>query len=128
MTTYTEKHKAYYLANREAILAKRSERERKWIATPKGKFSIQKRKAKQRNIPWLLSFEDWWSIWQESGKWEERGSSSSNFVMCRYKDLGPYSKENVFIATMGENGMENYLSMQKDSLGRLCKKEVKDIK
>lgn len=116
MSTYTEAHRAYYLANREKILAVRAERERKWLETPRGKFSVQKRKAKQRGIPWELTFEQWWSLWQDSGRWDER--NQTGYVMCRTNDEGPYALDNVRIDTAGNNSLENYLLRGVDSLGR----------
>lgn len=106
MSTYTAHHKAYYEANREKILAGRAERERKWIATPKGKYSIQKRKAKQRKIEFNLSFDEWWKLWQDSGHWDER--SQTGYVMCRTNDEGPYAIDNVRIDKASNNALENY--------------------
>lgn len=106
MSTYSEKHREYYLKNRERILSLRAERERNWMATPRGKFSIQKRKAKQRKIPWELSFEEWWSIWEQSGRWDERGPNDG-YVMCRDMDTGPYAVDNVRIDSASNNRREN---------------------
>lgn len=108
MSTYSQSHREYYLRNKERILATRLERERKWIVTPKGQYSVQKRKAKQRQIEWRLSFDDWWNIWQESGHWEERGDSKGKYCMSRYGDTGPYSVENVYINKFEDNTKEVY--------------------
>jgi hypothetical protein len=67
------------------------------------KFSCQKSRAKQRGIPFELTFEQWWQIWQESGHWSE-----SKYVMCRHGDRGPYAVGNVRIATASENSREYY--------------------
>lgn len=120
MTTYTEKHREYYLKNKSRILSLRKEREEKWLQTPKGMFSVQKRKAKQRGISWQLSYDDWWNIWQESGKWDSRGVGG--YVMCRYFDTGPYSMDNVRIDTFQNNSLENYQIMGVDGNGRFQKK------
>lgn len=116
MSTYTQKHKEYYQKNRERILALRLERERQWIATPKGKYSIHKRKARQRGIEFKLSFDEWWDIWQTSGKWNERGQTG--YCMCRNKDEGAYETDNVRIDTWESNSKENYLIRGIDELGR----------
>lgn len=108
MSTYTEKHRQYYLANRDRILSLRKEREIAWMATPKGKYSVQKRKARQRGIKWKLTFDEWLEIWIHSGKWEERGIGADGYCMCRYEDTGPYSVENVYIATVVDNARLNY--------------------
>lgn len=120
MSTYTEKHREYYLKNKERILSLRKERESKWIRTPKGIFSVQKRKAKQRNIEWKLSFDEWWDLWQRSGKWNGRGVSG--YVMCRNGDTGPYSIDNVRIDSFSSNSLENYQIIGVGSDGRFRKK------
>jgi hypothetical protein len=119
ISTYSNKHKEYYEQNREKILIQRRIYEKEWIKTPKGQFSIQKRKAKRRNIPWLLSFDDWWNIWQSSGKWELRGNTGESYCMCRKGDAGPYSVENVRIDTMSNNSKENYEGQSKNTKGQL---------
>lgn len=116
MSTYTSAHKEYYQRNRQRILSLRKEREEKWLATPKGKYSVQKRHAKQRKIPWELTFEQWWNIWQESGKWDER--SETGYVMCRTNDFGPYGVGNVRIDTCVNNAKESYHLRGIDKQGR----------
>lgn len=66
-------------------------------------YSDQRREAKRRGLGWELNLWGWWTIWQESGKWELRGKYRGNYVMCRKDDLGPYSRENVYIATCSHN-------------------------
>lgn len=92
-------------------MATRLEHKRKWRLRPQAAFSIQKTNAKARGIDWLLSFEEWWTIWHESGQWANRGTKSENYCMCREKDSGPYSKENVRIDTVINNKKENYILM-----------------
>jgi len=71
--------------------------------TPRGAFSGQKRNAKARGIGWELTFWQWWTIWQQSGHWEERGRGQG-YMMCRYGDVGPYAVGNIYIATGVHNG------------------------
>lgn len=67
----------------------------------------QKAKARARGIDWQFKdFRAWWVVWFESGKWEQRGRSTSQWCMARYGDCGPYSPENVRIATVLENLQE----------------------
>ena len=106
MSTYTAKHREYYLQNKERIITNKKEYEKRYIQTPKGQYSIQKRKAKQRKIDWQLSFDDWWKIWHDSGKWEERGDCRGKYCMSRQGDTGPYSVENVYINEFGNNTRE----------------------
>jgi hypothetical protein len=70
------------------------------IASARYKYSKHKSSAKQRGIPFLLTFEQWWQIWQESGHWEKRGCP---YMMTRLKDEGPYAVGNVRIATGAQN-------------------------
>ncbi len=63
MSTYTAQHKAYYEANREKIIAWRKQYEPEWIKTPKGQYSVQKRKADQRKVPWEFTFDSWLELW-----------------------------------------------------------------
>lgn len=74
--------------------------------TAKGKFIRQRANAKRRGIDWELSFEEWWRIWEKSGKWEQRGVTSDSYVMSRILDHGPYKVGNVVIRTMKENSQE----------------------
>lgn len=64
---------------------------------PIGAFVSQKGNAKARGIAWELSLWQWWTIWQESGRWDDRGRGHG-YVMCRKGDEGPYSVDNVIIA------------------------------
>jgi hypothetical protein len=68
-------------------------------------FASQKKNAHHRGIGWELNLAQWWSIWQASGKWNERGRGQG-YVMCRKGDEGPYAVGNVFIATARENTSE----------------------
>ena len=69
----------------------------------KNKYYTQKACAKRRGIEFKLSFSEWWDVWQQSGKWEERGCKKGQYVMSRYKDIGAYEIGNVFIQTTNDN-------------------------
>lgn len=71
--------------------------------TPIGAWRNQKRNAIARGIEWRISLWEWWSIWQESGKWDARGRCKDDYVMCRFKDDGAYEVGNVYIATQSHN-------------------------
>ena len=73
------------------------------------KYACHKSKAKQRKIDFNLTFEEWWGIWQQSGKWNERGCRKGQYVMSRYNDAGAYEVGNVFIQTQEENRREAML-------------------
>lgn len=118
MSTYSQGHKDYYLKNRERILERQRELGKLWVKTPRGIYSTQKRKAAQRNIEWLLSFDEWWDIWQASGHWEQRGNRKGYYCMSRHGDTGPYSVENVYINLFELNTKEVYLRNGVDEQGR----------
>lgn len=75
------------------------------LKKPTRAFQQQRKTAGQRGIGWELNLWQWWSIWQQSGKWSERGCGQG-YVMCRNGDVGPYSIDNVFIATGRQNSSD----------------------
>jgi len=66
-------------------------------------YRQQKGNAKLRGIPFLLSAEDWWSIWKASGHFNERGRCSHQYCMARFGDRGAYEVGNVEIVTTNYN-------------------------
>lgn len=79
----------------------KAEKQRAWWKTDYGQYKSHQRRAVRSNVPFLISFEDWLSVWKESGHFLER--SPTGYVMCRIGDCGPYSKENVYIAHASQN-------------------------
>lgn len=76
--------------------------------SPLKRFRQQWVGAKRRGIPWQITFTQWWKIWTDSGKWEQRGRGSK-FVMARFGDVGPYAVGNVEIITGAQN-VRDYFS------------------
>lgn len=76
------------------------------IGWPTRAYARQRINAANRGIGWELTLWQWWTIWQESGHWEERGRGRQ-YHMCRKLDQGPYSVDNVYIAT-GVQNMQDY--------------------
>lgn len=74
--------------------------------SPREKYGDHKRSAGYRGIGFELTFEEWYNIWIQSGYWEQRGNGKNNYCMSRYGDVGPYSKDNVFIQTNYQNGKD----------------------
>lgn len=74
-----------------------------WGRTPVGAFNSQRQNARSRGISWDLKLWEWWQIWQQSGKWDERGRGKGKYVMCRFGDVGAYEAGNVYIATCEHN-------------------------
>lgn len=71
---------------------------------PVARFGDHRKNASHRGIKFELTFWQWWTIWQDSGRWAERGKQG--YVMCRKGDLGPYAVGNVFIALGTENSSD----------------------
>lgn len=87
--------------------------------TPIGAFRTQKSNARRRGIEWNLSFCEWWKIWQESGKWPERGLSKGGYVMARFGDVGPYSVGNVEFILATDNMLQGQARKQPLTRGHL---------
>lgn len=67
------------------------------------RFTQHRLGAKHRGIPFLLSLDQWKTIWIESGHWEQRGNRRDKYCMCRVGDFGAYEVGNVFIALFIDN-------------------------
>ena len=67
------------------------------------KYACHKSKAKAREIPFNLTYEEWFKSWQDSGHWHERGCRSGQYVMSRKNDTGAYEIGNVFIQLHKQN-------------------------
>lgn len=80
-----------------------AERSRRWRATPRGQFSVHKHNAHSRGVEFTLTYEQWWAIWQKSGKWKKRGNRKGCWCMCRLGDEGAYAQGNVFIGAWDTN-------------------------
>ncbi|HWT40933.1 MAG TPA: hypothetical protein VN081_06770 [Dongiaceae bacterium] len=93
----------------------------------KARFLEQYHRARQRGIEWHFSFSDWWSVWRESGLWDSRGkANASSAVMGRRGDIGPYSKENVYIITIADNFIEGWKTAPNRKHGGRLKKKSKE--
>lgn len=69
-------------------------------------YKMQKKNAEARAIDFKLSFLEWWTIWKNSGKFDQRGRTKNAYVMSRIKDTGGYEVGNVCIKTLQENSKE----------------------
>lgn len=68
------------------------------------KYRKQKHHAKKRGIQFLLTFDEWYKIWNDSGHLPERGRSAGKYCMARFGDIGPYAIGNVEIILVRING------------------------
>ena len=91
------------------------------------KYACHKSKAKSRGIEFNLTFEEWWDIWQQSGKWEQRGCRKGQYVMSRKNDVGPYAIGNVFIQLQEDNRREAMLGKPANYI-RTVEQKIAQIK
>lgn len=77
-------------------------------------YWAQRKNAIHRGIGWELNLWQWWKIWEQSGKWSERGRGRA-YGMCRLNDSGPYAVDNVYIGTGVEN-IQDYWVKRRASL------------
>jgi hypothetical protein len=79
------------------------------------RFGEQLRNARRRRVEWALTFEEWWAVWEASGKWPERGRLRGQFCMSRYGDKGAYAPGNVFIQERSDNDRQREASRSPES-------------
>lgn len=73
------------------------------------RFTYQRRHAEViRGVKFEMSFEQWLQLWLDSGHWDKRGRGAENFCMARIGDIGPYSINNVYIATNSQNTHDGF--------------------
>lgn len=65
------------------------------------RYGVQKCHAKIRKIEWNLTFEEWFAWWGDDI--HKRGKGKDDLVMARYGDIGPYSLDNIYKTTFGDN-------------------------
>lgn len=82
------------------------------------RFDTHKSNAKSRGIEFLLTFEQWFKIWTDSGHLHERGNRGHQYCMARLGDKGPYAVGNVKIITCNQNHSAQELSP--DARGRIA--------
>ena len=74
----------------------------KWLGrSVRSAYLKQKRTASARGIDWQFDLLAWWKVWEESGKFDQRGRSG--YCMGRFGDVGPYAPSNVYICTTSQN-------------------------
>jgi hypothetical protein len=73
------------------------------------KYFEQRKRANQRGIEFLITFEQWVEVWEQSGKWDQRGAGRGKYNMSRIGDTGPYAVNNVFIQSHEDNISDAHL-------------------
>ena len=103
---FKQKQREYREANRERLL----EQQRNYYLAVKDdpgfKYRTQAKKAKRRGVEFNLTFKEWRDLWSEH--WDERGTGSDQFCMCRTNDEGAYEVGNVRIDTNLNNKLEHH--------------------
>jgi hypothetical protein len=74
--------------------------------TARKAFLDQKRHSKRRGIVFNFILTEWWAVWVQSGKWEQRGPGHG-YCMARNNDSGAYELGNIYITT-GSKNMKHY--------------------
>jgi hypothetical protein len=69
-------------------------------------FRAIRNSARRRGIDFLLSFEEWQSIWKRSRRAHKRGRHLDEYCMARFGDKGPYAVGNVRIIKHKRNAKE----------------------
>lgn len=72
--------------------------QQKWMCD-----SGRKRDVNGNTVEMRLTFEEWYRLWDESGKWNDKWGRGGRYVMCRKDDVGHYELGNVYIGTVEEN-------------------------
>lgn len=72
----------------------------------RGAFVRQRSRAAVRGIEFKLTFEEWWNVWKQSGRWCQRGIYKNQYCMARFGDCGAYEIGNVKIITAKQNRAE----------------------
>jgi hypothetical protein len=93
--------------------------------TPRGRYSSHKCGAKQRGIGFEMTFDEWFGIWTDSGRWAERGPRRGQYVMARFGDVGPYAVGNVKIILHEANSADAHLGIPRSAETR---KKLSDAK
>jgi hypothetical protein len=103
-------------------MANRRDYKDQWIKANRIKVAFQchRAQARARGIPFLLTFEEWWAIWQESGMWAEKGMRKHQYCMARTGDKGAYALGNVRICTMAENRIEQAANITDETRRRMA--------
>lgn len=69
-------------------------------------YTHNKQNARTRLIPWNMTLAEYKSLWDASGKWEQRGRGKGKYCIARKGDVGAYELGNVEIMTNAKNGAD----------------------
>jgi hypothetical protein len=67
-------------------------------------FLNNKSNAKRRGVVWNLTYEEWWSLWEQY--YHLRGRGKGKYHLCRHGDIGSYNINNCYVAPREQNRQE----------------------
>jgi hypothetical protein len=76
------------------------------LTKAKQRYSAQRCRAKQRNISFNLTFDEWYNWWLSNGVDKDISNgpySSTTLCMCRFNDTGSYELTNIYCETASKN-------------------------
>lgn len=67
-------------------------------------YTVHKLNCERRGIPWAFNLETWAKVWEDSGKWEERGKKKvkgqPRYVMAQPDKTQPIGPDNCRVTTL----------------------------
>lgn len=73
------------------------------------RFHRHRAQAKYRKLGFEFTWEEWHAWWLSHGIDRNIASSergAQRLCMCRYRDIGPYAADNVYLATLAQNSSD----------------------
>lgn len=70
--------------------------------TPRGAYCRTLQAAKRDGYAVTLSFGEWWQLWQQSGRWEQRGRGHGKYVLIRRDKTKPLAVDNAVIVPFAD--------------------------
>jgi hypothetical protein len=80
-----------------------AERERRASYRGQKSNAAQRKRDGKLYGDFLLTYEEWWAIWEASGHYHLRGKGTGMYCMSRINDQGDYTVGNVFIQLHSDN-------------------------
>ena len=72
------------------------------------RYKSTRDQAKQRGIPYELTFAEWYNWWLSHGIDKNLPPTNHQYCMCRHNDTGPYNLDNIYFATRGQNTKDSH--------------------
>ena len=61
------------------------------------KYFAERSRALRMGVDFTIPFDDWLKIWQDSGKFDQRGGKKGQYVLSRIDNTKPYEIGNIII-------------------------------